>query len=63
MLTLERKENEVITITHGGETLELSISEIRDNKVKLSFDGSENFEIWREEVGMKSNNEPNTTTI
>ena len=58
MLTLERKQDEVITITHYGETLELHVKLIRDNKVKLSFDGSESFEVWREEV-----NESNTTTI
>ena len=50
MLTLERKENEVITITHCGEILDVRVKLIRDNKVKLSFDGTENFEIWREEV-------------
>ena len=50
MLTLERKEYEIITITHGGETLELTIGLIRNNKVKLSFDGAETFEIWRDEI-------------
>lgn len=50
MLTLERKEGEVINITHCGETLEVHVSLLRDNKVKLSFEGSENFEIWRDEV-------------
>ena len=58
MLTLERKENEVISITHCGETLELHVKLIRDNKVKLSFDGPESFEIWREEV-----DESSTTTV
>lgn len=58
MLTLERKEDQVISITHGGETLDVKVALISGNKVKLSFDGSESFEIWREEV-----NESNTTTI
>ena len=51
MLTLERKEDQVISITHNGEILEVKVAQIKDNKVKLSFDGSESFEIWREEVG------------
>ncbi|MFK5892316.1 MAG: carbon storage regulator [Pseudomonadota bacterium] len=50
MLTLERKEGEVINITHNGETLDVHVSLLRDNKVKLSFDGPESFEVWREEV-------------
>ena len=50
MLTLERKEGEIIIINHGGETLEVSVSMIRNNKVKLSFDGADSFEIWRDEV-------------
>lgn len=58
MLTLERKENEVISISHNGEILEIKVALVRNNKVKLSFDGSESFEIWREEV-----DESNTTTI
>ena len=51
MLTLERNEGEVINITHNGEKLDIHVSLVRDNKVKLSFDGSESFEVWREEVG------------
>lgn len=58
MLTLERREDEVISITHGGETLDVKVSLIRGNKVKLSFDGPESFEIWREEV-----DESNAATI
>ena len=58
MLTLGRKEGEVLSITHNGETLYVHVSMIKHNQVKLSFDGSESFKIWREEV-----NEPNTTTI
>ena len=51
MLTLERREGQTIVITHKGETLEVKVALIRDNKVKLSFDAPESFEIWREEVG------------
>ena len=58
MITLERKEEQVVSITHGGETLKVKVSLISGNKVKLSFDGPESFEVWREEV-----NESNTTTI
>lgn len=58
MLTLERKENEVISITHNGEDLDVIVSIIRNGKVKLSFDGPESFEIWRKEV-----DESSTTTI
>lgn len=50
MLTLERKENEVISITHNGEKLDIHVTMIRNNKVKLSFDAPESFEIWRDEV-------------
>ena len=51
MLTLERKEGEIITITHGGETLDVIVSMLANGKVKLSFDGTESFEVWRKEVG------------
>ena len=50
MLTLERKESEIITISHGEELLEVKVSLLRNNKVKLSFDGPESFEVWRDEV-------------
>lgn len=58
MLTLERKEGEILTITHGGETLDVIVSMLANGKVKLSFDGPESFEVWREEI-----NESNTATI
>ena len=58
MLTLERREGQIITITHGDETLDVIVSMLANGKVKLSFDGPESFEVWREEV-----NESNTTTI
>ena len=51
MLTLERKEDQIISITHNGETIEIKVTQIKGNKVKLSFDGSQSFEIWRDEVG------------
>lgn len=50
MLTLNRKEGEVINITHNGETLDVYVTLIQGKKVKLSFDGPESFEVWREEV-------------
>lgn len=43
MLTLERKKGEVISITHNGEKLDVYVSLIQGNKVKLSFDGPESF--------------------
>ena len=58
MFTLERKEDQVISKTHGREILKVRVSLISGNKVKLFFDGPESFEVWREEV-----NESNTTTI
>ena len=58
MLTLSRKEGEKITITHAGETLDVYVTLIQGNKVKLSFDGNESFEIWREEV-----DESDATTV
>ena len=51
MLTLERKEDEVISVTHNGEKLDIHVTMVRDNKVKLSFDAPESFEIWRDEIG------------
>ena len=50
MLTLERKEGEVITVNHNGEKLDIHVTMIRDNKVKLSFSAPESFEIWRDEL-------------
>lgn len=50
MLTLERKEKGIVSIEHKGEVLEVHVSLIKNNKVKLSFDGPESFEIWRDEV-------------
>ncbi len=50
MLTLQRKEGEIITVTHNGETLDIYVSLIKNNSVKLSFDAPESFEIWRDEV-------------
>lgn len=50
MLTLERKAGEKIVITHGNETLELTVTILSKGKVKLNFDGPETFEIWRDEV-------------
>ena len=54
MLTLERKEDEIIQITHNGESIDIKVTMIRDNKVKLSFNGPESFEVWREEVDESS---------
>ena len=50
MLTLERKDGEIITITHNNEKLDIHVALLRNNKVKLSFDGDESFEIWRDEI-------------
>ena len=50
MLTLERKEDEVIQITRNGESIDIIVTQIIGNKIKLSFDGPESFEVWRAEV-------------
>ena len=50
MLTLNRKEGQIISITHGDETLDVYVTLIQGNNVKLSFDGPQSFEILREEI-------------
>lgn len=50
MLTLKRKEGEVITITHNGEDLDVIVTMAKHGRGKLSFDGPTSFEIVREEV-------------
>ena len=50
MLTLERKEEGKICITHAGETLDIIVTMAKNGKVKLSFDGPTSFEILREEI-------------
>ena len=47
MLILTRKENEKILI---DEDIEISIVEIKGNKVKIGIDAPEEIEILREEV-------------
>lgn len=50
MLTLSRKEDQAIVITIGDKQLYMLVSEVGRGKVKIAFDGSEEFQIWREEI-------------
>ena len=50
MLTLERKEGEVIVIHHEGQELRGKVRHARGDKIKLDFDGPEDFLILREEL-------------
>lgn len=50
MLTLGRKEGEKITIKHNGEKLEVIVTQAKNGRVRLSFDGPEEFQILRNEL-------------
>jgi len=50
MLTLERKESEVITITHNDESIDIIVTKAKNGRVKLTFNGAINFEIQRKEI-------------
>ena len=50
MLTLERKDGEVIIIQHKGEELRIKVRHAGRDKFKLDFDGPTDFVILREEL-------------
>ena len=57
MLTLERKDGEAINIQHEGQELRINVRRARGDKVKLDFDGPEEFVILREELNNGETNE------
>ena len=50
MLTLERKIGEEISITHGDETIDIIVTDIRRGHIKLSFDGPLTFQVLRDDA-------------
>ena len=50
MLTLERKEGEIIIIQHEGQELRIRVRQAKGDKIKLDFDGPTDFVILREEL-------------
>jgi len=52
MLTLERKEGEVILIQHEGQELRITVRHARGDKFKLDFDRPVDFVILREELNI-----------
>lgn len=50
MLVLSRKKGETIDITVGGERIEVSVVEIRGDKVRLGVEASKSVAIHRREV-------------
>ena len=50
MLTLERREGEAIIIQHEGQELRIKVRQARGEKIKMDFDGPEDFVILREEL-------------
>jgi carbon storage regulator CsrA len=50
-LTLSRKEQEsVVVFTNSNEEIEITITKIDSNQVRLSFDGPDSVDIWRSEL-------------
>ena len=50
MLVLERCEGEGIIIQHEGQELRIKVRQARGEKIKIDFDGPEEFVILREEL-------------
>lgn len=50
MLVLTAEREDRIIIEHAGETLTLSLNEIRGNKARLGFVASRTFDITRQKV-------------
>ena len=50
MLTLERKDGEAIIIQHEGQELRIQVRHAKGDKIKIDFDGPEDFLILREEL-------------
>lgn len=60
MLVLSRLVNESIII---GDNIEVTIVEIRGNKVRLGFEAPRNIEIFRKEIWLEKLNEDNREGI
>ena len=50
MLTLERKESEIIVINSNGIEIRVTLQKARDGKAKLQFSAPDSVTIAREEV-------------
>jgi sRNA-binding carbon storage regulator CsrA len=48
MLTIERKENEAVTITHNNESMDIIVHNISHDTVKISFHGPLSFAVIRD---------------
>ena len=50
-LTLSRKEQEsIVVFTSSDEQIEITITKIDNNQVRLSFAGPDTIDIWRSEL-------------
>ena len=49
-LVLSRKVDQKITVEVDGKKLEILVVEIRDDKVRIGLNASQDFQIHREEV-------------
>lgn len=50
MLVLSRKPDESIIVRHHGETLIVTLINVRGDKAKLGFSGPKSFDIRRDDV-------------
>lgn len=50
MLTLERKDGEAILIQHQDQELRIKFRQGKAGRIKVDFDGPEDFVILREEL-------------
>lgn len=51
MLVLARKKNEKIMLDALGMRIELTVVEIRGDKVRIGIDAAASVAIWRSELG------------
>lgn len=50
MLTITRKIGDQVTITHGDETIDIIVTDIRQGQIRLSFDGPLTFQVARDDA-------------
>ena len=53
MLILTRKKGEAVTITAGGQTIKVVVTQIRDGHVRLGFDAPAEVKIVRDNAKRK----------
>jgi carbon storage regulator len=56
MLVLQRKLNEAIDITIGGERIVLTVVDIRSDRVRIGIDAPKHATVHRREVTIRINN-------